>query len=258
MSDYGCQLISNQINGLCVVRSQPKAHDDVIKWKYFPRYWPFVRGIHRSPVNSPHKGQWGRVLMISLICARRNSWVNNGEAGDLSRHRAHYDVTVMTNQYCLVHLHTYRVQDWFDWFILAYICHTWIIAHAIYPTNNHLGQVYRSRDRDMSMTCWCPGSRVYEKHFEMFLPISPCFQNGPGTRIFRENNALKAMTFPHSRECVYVWKLRYWNMCVLDIVLPVPVFWHEQQACNVWLTYSLMIPFGVIVALEPKGCQMHF
>ena len=31
--------------------------DDVIKWKYFPRYWPFVRGIHRSPVTSPHKGQ---------------------------------------------------------------------------------------------------------------------------------------------------------------------------------------------------------
>ena len=29
-------------------------HDDVIKWKQFPRYWPFVRGIHRSPVNSPH------------------------------------------------------------------------------------------------------------------------------------------------------------------------------------------------------------
>ena len=23
-------------------------HDDVIKWKHFPRYWPFVWGIHRS------------------------------------------------------------------------------------------------------------------------------------------------------------------------------------------------------------------
>ena len=23
-------------------------HDDVIKWKYFPRYWPFMQGIHRS------------------------------------------------------------------------------------------------------------------------------------------------------------------------------------------------------------------
>ena len=31
--------------------------DDVIKWKHFARYWPFVREIHRSPVNSPHKGQ---------------------------------------------------------------------------------------------------------------------------------------------------------------------------------------------------------
>ena len=37
-------------------------HDDVIKWKYFPRYWPFARGIHRLPVNSPHKGQWRGAL----------------------------------------------------------------------------------------------------------------------------------------------------------------------------------------------------
>ena len=41
---------------LCSAKS-PVGHDDVIKWKHFPRYWPFVRGIHRSPVNSPHKGQ---------------------------------------------------------------------------------------------------------------------------------------------------------------------------------------------------------
>ena len=32
-------------------------HDDEIKWKHFPRYWPFVGRIHRSSVNSPHKGQ---------------------------------------------------------------------------------------------------------------------------------------------------------------------------------------------------------
>ena len=44
-------------------------HDDVIRWKHFPCYWPFVRGIHRSPVNSPHKGQWRGALMLSLICA---------------------------------------------------------------------------------------------------------------------------------------------------------------------------------------------
>ena len=70
-------------------------HDDIIKWKHFPRYWPFVRGIHRSPVNSPHKGQWHGALMFSLICFWINGWVNNREAGDLRRYRAHYDVTVM-------------------------------------------------------------------------------------------------------------------------------------------------------------------
>ena len=58
-------------------------------------YWPFVRGIHRSLVNSPHKGQWRGAFMFSLICASINGWVNNGEAGDLRRHRAHYDGIVM-------------------------------------------------------------------------------------------------------------------------------------------------------------------
>ena len=57
-------------------------HDDVIKWKHFPRYWPFVRGIRRSPVNSPHKGQWRRALMFSLICAWMECWVNTREAGN--------------------------------------------------------------------------------------------------------------------------------------------------------------------------------
>ena len=70
-------------------------HDDVIKWKHFLRYWTFVWGIHRSPVNSLHKGQWSGALMLSLICAWINGLANNREAGDLRRHRAHYDVIVM-------------------------------------------------------------------------------------------------------------------------------------------------------------------
>ena len=51
--------------------------DDVIKWKHFPRYWPSVREIHRSPVNYPHKGQWGGALIFSFICAWISGWVNN-------------------------------------------------------------------------------------------------------------------------------------------------------------------------------------
>ena len=59
------------------------------------RYWPFVRGNHRSPINSPHKDQWRGALMFSLICAWISGWVNNHECGDLRRRRAHYDVAVM-------------------------------------------------------------------------------------------------------------------------------------------------------------------
>ena len=79
-----------------------KEHDDVIKRKHFPRYWPFVRGIHRSPVNSPHNGQWRGALMFSLICVWINGWVNNGEADDLRCYRTHYDITVMCQHHLSV------------------------------------------------------------------------------------------------------------------------------------------------------------
>ena len=80
--------------GIILVSGSPQ-YDDVIKWKHFPCYWPFVRGIHRSPVNSPHKGQWRGALICFLINAWINGWINNREAGDLRRHHGHYDVSVM-------------------------------------------------------------------------------------------------------------------------------------------------------------------
>ena len=89
-------------------------HDDVIKWKHFARYWPFVRGIHRSPVNSPHKGQWRGALLFSFICVWTNGWVNNRSAADLRRNRAHYDVSVMWMgagvQFLPLHW------NWLNWF----------------------------------------------------------------------------------------------------------------------------------------------
>ena len=72
-------------------------HVNFMKWKHFPRYWPFVWGIHRSPMNSPHKGHWREALMFSLICVWINGWVNNHQVGELRHHLAHYDVTVMKN-----------------------------------------------------------------------------------------------------------------------------------------------------------------
>ena len=73
-------------------------HDDIIKWKHFPPYWHFVLWIHRSPGNSPHKGHRRGALMFSSIGAWKSGWINNREASDLRRHRAHYHVTAMNPQ----------------------------------------------------------------------------------------------------------------------------------------------------------------
>ena len=54
-------------------------------------------GIQRSPVNSPHKGQWRGTMMFSLIYIWINGWVKICDVGDLRRHRAHCIVTVTRN-----------------------------------------------------------------------------------------------------------------------------------------------------------------
>ena len=71
------------------------AHDDVIRWKYFLCNWPFVRGIHRWPVDFPHKDQWRRALEFSLICTWTNGWAINRDAGDSRRHHTHRNIIVM-------------------------------------------------------------------------------------------------------------------------------------------------------------------
>ena len=69
-----CNSQSSQSRSAHTPRNYVNIHDDVIKWKLFPRYWPFVRRVHRSPVNFPHKGQWRGALMFSLICVLINGW----------------------------------------------------------------------------------------------------------------------------------------------------------------------------------------
>ena len=67
----------------------------------FSAWLALCAGNSPVPVNSPHKGQWRGALMFSLICVWINGWVNNREAGDLRRHRGHYDVIVMKIARCL-------------------------------------------------------------------------------------------------------------------------------------------------------------
>ena len=79
----------------CPENGQDIIYDVVTRWKHFPRYRPFMPGIHQSPVNSPHIGQWLGSLMFSLTHAWTYGWVNNGDGGGLRRYCTHYDVNVM-------------------------------------------------------------------------------------------------------------------------------------------------------------------
>ena len=97
-------------------------HDDVIKWKHFPRYWPFVRGIHRSPVNSPHKGQWRGALMYFYLRLKKRlskqswGWWFETPSCSLWRHcnvsPYHFDLPPCDRCYmvltCLTRMHMYR------------------------------------------------------------------------------------------------------------------------------------------------------
>ena len=108
---------------LCALRAQSH-YDDVMKWKYFPLYWPFVREFTGHRWIPRAKSRWHGALMFSLICPWINSWVNNREAGDLRRHRAQYDVILMPSwfDYMIVLLiqrttrHHFRISvSWINW-----------------------------------------------------------------------------------------------------------------------------------------------
>ena len=88
-------ILESKVLDMCMT------NDDVIKWKRFPRYWPFVQGIHRWPVNSPHKGQWRGAFMFSLICAiQSGGWWFETPSHPLWRHGNKYSTEPSNDAVC--------------------------------------------------------------------------------------------------------------------------------------------------------------
>ena len=90
-------------------------------WYIFRRVTDPLCG--NSPVTGefPHKGQWRGALMISLIFARINGWVNNQAADDMRRHRTHYHVTAMDLRYTRA-INFKLCFIWFNTDILRCLC----------------------------------------------------------------------------------------------------------------------------------------
>ena len=104
--------ISNQLAQCSDLSSNPFETDFTIWWRH--KMEAFFALL--SPVTGefPHKGQWRRALMFSLVSAWINSWVNNRDAGDLRRHGAHYRVAVVPWHGSIWHYHVspFSMYDW--------------------------------------------------------------------------------------------------------------------------------------------------
>ena len=94
-NDISWDLRLGSVSEIYSLLQQPLTHDDVIKWKHFPRHWPLCgefTGHRWIPLTKASDAElWCFLWSAPLI----NGWVNNRETGDLRRHGAHYDVIVM-------------------------------------------------------------------------------------------------------------------------------------------------------------------
>ena len=217
--------IINTNNPNCSNHPCPDFHDDVIKWKHFPRYWSFVREIDRSSVNSPHKDKCCRALMFSLITAWTNSWTNNGYAGDLRRHRAHHDVIVMHR-----------------WFSFSQIAHIFVlhgnrcvrlISYSDIEVSLHIPmqemRIHKSRDIVYHRLCYLNRTWIFTAGLSRKHQLAVSITVTPQWRLEPPANKL------------FLQKLVLTNVILND---KVPHNWSFVRDNNVGIVFYVMRLFG--------------
>ena len=119
--------------------------------------------IHRSPVNSLQKGQWRGALVFCLICAWTNGWVNNRDAGDLRRHRAHYDIMTavmllkhIKKQHIFVHKVDRGQQYHINLFVLNYV--VFFLSNRDYTMRHGINYTNPGYGLSLVDTLWNAGS----------------------------------------------------------------------------------------------------
>ena len=256
-------------------------HDDVIKWKHFPRNWPFVRGIHRSSVNSLHKGQWRGALMFSLICVWINDWVNNREAGDLRRYLAHYDVIVMEEYWlraiCVKNFHIAAKFDRRQGSTaaaepsLSLLFTTLTVCPILYLFHNSDVIMSPMASQITSLTIVC--STVYsvadqKKHQSSASPVTGEFpaqmaSNAENVSIWWRHHVLCGIAYlwwlyPWSSG-MYHWHFRYF-MIVLDDMGKIDQYLstrkhNKVQACTHFFAYTISADFALKFDMIPVALQ---
>ena len=108
------------------VRTLFLPHDDFIKWKHFRYYWSFIRGFPWILLTKASDAE----LWCLLISAWTNGCVNNRDAVNLRRHRAHYDMIVIDWHRCVDSIsRTVDLGVWRGWILSSIMAriHRWFV-----------------------------------------------------------------------------------------------------------------------------------
>ena len=131
-------------------------HYDVINWKHFLRYWPFVRGIHRWPVDSPHKGPvTTQTFDVTLLLVWTNGWTNTRLTGNSRRHDCH-----LTLPQCLTFtlVIVIPVVQWFniydDQAPKGCISGEWYDVELVYTELLHCQSIYANTFPNSAKSSW--------------------------------------------------------------------------------------------------------
>ena len=103
-------------------------HDDVIRWKYFPRYWPFCGEFtgHRWILLT--KASDAELWYFLWSAPATNGWVNNRSTCDLRRHRTQHDIIAMDSK---CHGCSWHLVGHFEW-----IARAWLAFQVLILRNN--------------------------------------------------------------------------------------------------------------------------
>ena len=169
------------------------SHDDIIKRKHFPPYWAFVRGIHQSLVNSPHKDQCCRALMFFFNLSL-NKLLRRFEMPSCSlwHHCNGICISAQLRYHTQVHTHTH-IYIW-QWSkhqssTLLALCDGNPLATSRFPSQ-------RASNSDLAFPC-------YEDHHRLDL-----------FHVVRNDLSPIAWQVKSNAQCLM--KIHYWKRCLLN------------------------------------------
>ena len=108
-------------------------HEGFIAWKLFPHYWPFVRGVHRSPVHSQYKRPVMQSFYDFLYAGLKNGRIMPWQCPSVR-------LSVRVFRTFLEHALRYQFETWYLHSVGGTTCRIWVASQL-----GHFDLVYSQK-----------------------------------------------------------------------------------------------------------------